>query len=96
MPRAIHLTPRGVVTDDTELFERVKEYLGKTGVKYVEQHDGVWHKCYVSDIRGGDLVILMKNFAEQVGDVDVWLFMSKIYSSKKTGESGSEQGDRPP
>lgn len=81
MPKAIHLTPRGVVTDDFELFKELKSFFEELGIKYTEHYDGIWYKCYVSGIKGGDLIVLMRLFAERVGGVDVWLLMSKIYSS---------------
>jgi len=77
--RAIHLTPRGVVTDDPALFEELKKYLRSKGVKFKELKDERWYKCYVSGITGGDLLRLTRLFAEQVGNTEVWLFMSRVY-----------------
>jgi hypothetical protein len=80
--RRLHLTPRGVVTDDEELAKEVEAFLRDRGIDARTEQDGQWYRVLVYGIKGGDLLILVREFAKQKLDVEVWLFMSRVYPSQ--------------
>lgn len=82
MVRRLHLTPRGVATEDGELAKEVEDFLRSRGIETRMEKDGQWYRVIVYGVRGGDLLLLIREFAKQHLDIEVWLFMARVYPSQ--------------
>ncbi len=75
----IHLVPRGIVTKDKALADEIYEYLKGVGVEVERYSEPDWEKVYVRGLSGAEVLQLLKAKYGGRNDLEVYLFMSRVY-----------------